>query len=314
MKNTVNSADEFEAVIQPIAGPVRIAPKNTKNFNSCISMSTLHRIGIALIDASPMHTIIEPQHNFYCLTVPLTKSLHIKDGNFRRGFSRDTAHLLCPDRELDTLITENCLFLGVTYMLDNLEEYAGKLLGSTDLLSAPKESSLSLTTPAGVNLVSLLSHICGQLCRDNPAQIPDLITAELEDDLVTALLLAMNETQRGTDEATLVNASKCQLGLAEDYLLDNLTNPVTRTKLADVAGASIRSLSRAFVKRHGIGPMRFLRERRLEAARMELINARPENTKVSDIALRYGFSELGKFSLLYKSVYKEKPSDTLKYQ
>jgi AraC-like DNA-binding protein len=59
--------------------------------------------------------------------------------------------------------------------------------------------------------------------------------------------------------------------------------------------------------------MRFLKERRLETVRMELINARPENTKISDIALRYGFNELGKFSLLYRSVYNEKPSETLKY-
>lgn len=46
---------------------------------------------------------------------------------------------------------------------------------------------------------------------------------------------------------------------------------------------------------------------------MELISARPENAKVSDIALRYGFTELGKFSLLYKSVYNERPSKTLKH-
>jgi transcriptional regulator GlxA family with amidase domain len=121
------------------------------------------------------------------------------------------------------------------------------------------------------------------------------------------------ESQRDADLQQADRESKCRIALAEDYLLDNLTSPVSRTRLAEIAGVSVRSLSRAFVRRHGIGPMRLLRERRLEAARMELISARPENAKVSDIALRYGFTELGKFSLLYKSVYNERPSKTLKH-
>ena len=58
--------------------------------------------------------------------------------------------------------------------------------------------------------------------------------------------------------------------------------------------------------------MRFLKERRMEAARLELINTGPDNSKVSDIALRYGFTELGKFSKFYKSLYKERPSETLR--
>jgi len=106
---------------------------------------------------------------------------------------------------------------------------------------------------------------------------------------------------------------KAQIAHVEDYMFANLINPVSRARLAEIAGVSVRSLSRAFVKRHGVGPMRFLKERRMEAVRMELINASPENTKISDVALQYGFTELGKFSLLYKSVYNEKPSETLKH-
>jgi transcriptional regulator GlxA family with amidase domain len=136
---------------------------------------------------------------------------------------------------------------------------------------------------------------------------------ELEDELITALLIAMEENQNDTKRQTTGRSEKVQLANAEDYLFSNLTNPVSRAELAEVAGVSIRSLSRAFMKRHGVGPMKFLKQRRLEAVRMELMNAQPKNTKVSDVALRYGFTELGKFSLLYKSIYNEKPSETLKF-
>ena len=268
---------------------------------------------MALLDIGPMHALIEPQHNFYCLTVPIVNSCYIKDASTRREFSRRTAHLLYPDRALDSQHKSHCQLLGVTYLVDNLNDITRKLLGDASALKPLNDCSLALTTPAGVNLVNLLSHVCGQVYRHDGAPMPELTAMELEDDLITALLLAMDENRSDQREQTFTATSKCQIGLAEDYLLANLTTAVSRTKLAEIAGVSIRSLSRAFVKRHGIGPMKFLRERRLEAVRMELINARPENAKVSDIALRYGFTELGKFSLFYRSVYNEKPSETLKH-
>ena len=308
-----DSADEFESIVQSVAGPIKITPRHKNRFRSSISVSRLSRIGIALIDIEPMRTLIEPQHNFYCLTVPIVNSCHIKDAGIRREYSRNTAHLMYPERALDSHHKAHCQLLGVTFMIDNLDDIARNLFGNTNALRPIKDCSLALTTPAGVNLVNQLSHICGQVYRDSKAPMSDLLAAELEDDLITALLLAMDENQPDIDDAPSGGASKCQVTLAEDYLLNHLTNTVSRSKLAEIAGVSVRSLSRAFVQRHGVGPMRFLKERRLEAARMELINARPENAKVSDIALRYGFSELGKFSLLYKSVYNEKPSETLKY-
>lgn len=46
----------------------------------------------------------------------------------------------------------------------------------------------------------------------------------------------------------------------------------------------------------------------MKAARIKLINADPVKTKVSGIALRYGFTELCRFSIFYK----ENPSETLR--
>ena len=308
-----DSADEFESIVQDVAGEIKITPSHKNRFRSSISVSKLPRIGMALIDIEPMHTLIEPQHNFYCLTMPIVNSCHIKESGSRREYSRNMAHIQYPGRALDCRHMPHSRLLGASFMIDNLDDIARKLLGSANALKPLNDCSLALTTPAGVNFVNQLSHICGQVYRGNKSPMSDSLAAELEDDLITALLLAMDENQPDTDDVPSGRVSNCQIALAEDFLLNNLASPVSRTQLADIAGVSIRSLSRAFVKRHGVGPMRFLKERRLEAARMELINAHPETTKVSDIALRYGFSELGKFSQLYKSVYNEKPSETLKY-
>jgi hypothetical protein len=218
----IGSADEFESVIKPISGTTRITPKYTKQFNASVSVSRLRRVGMALLDIEPMHARIEPQHNFYCLTVPFINSCHIKDANTRRVFSRNTAHLLYPDRALDSRHKGHCQLLGVTFMVDNLDDIARRLFGNASALEPLDDCSLSLTTPAGVNLVNLLSHVCGQVYREEPAPMTDLTAVELEDDLISALLLAMDENQHDTDVASSGNVSKCQIALAEDYLLDYL--------------------------------------------------------------------------------------------
>jgi len=312
-KASVASADEFEAALKAVAGSIRITPKYANSFNADISAMRLHRIGMALMDIDPMHTLIEPQHNFYCLSVPIVNSCGIKDAFSRHEYTRNMAHLLYPDRMLDSQHKERGKLLGVTFMIDNLDDITVKLLGNANALKPLDGCSLSLTTPAGTNLVHKLTHACGANNRNSTALDSELTSKELEDDLITALLIAMEESQYDTVQQTTGRTEKVQIANAEDYLFSNLTNPVSRAELAEVAGVSIRSLSRAFMRRHGVGPMKFLKQRRMEAVRMELINAQHKNTKVSDVALRYGFAELGKFSLLYKSLYNEKPSETLKY-
>ena len=98
---------------------------------------------------------------------------------------------------------------------------------------------------------------------------------------------------------------------AEQYLCANLESPVTRDRVADIAGVSIRTLSRAFMKRHGVGPITFLRQRRLEAAYRDLLGSKAEDTSVTDVAMRYGFAHLGKFSIVYRRTFGESPSTTL---
>ncbi len=188
-----DSADEFESVLQPVAGAIRITPRHQNHFRAAMSVSRLPRIGMALLDIGPMHALIEPQHNFYCLTVPILDSCYIKDASTSREFSRNTAHLLYPDRALDSRHKSRCQLLGVTYMVDNLDDIARKLLGDASALKPLNDCSLALSTPAGVSLVNLLSHICGQVYRHDGAPMSELTAMELEDDLITALLLALDE-------------------------------------------------------------------------------------------------------------------------
>ena len=98
---------------------------------------------------------------------------------------------------------------------------------------------------------------------------------------------------------------------AERFIIDHLSESVSLTDVANAANMKIRTLSRAFHMIHGVSPMVYLRIRRLEATRTELLNVDPSSTTVTDIAMRYGFQHLGRFSGHYREMFYEFPSETL---
>ena len=83
--------------------------------------------------------------------------------------------------------------------------------------------------------------------------------------------------------------------------------------LARAASLSARTLQRQFQVFLGQTPLAKLRDIRFDRARRELLQA-AAGAKVMDIALRWGFPHLGRFSIEYRRRYGETPSQTIKRQ
>jgi transcriptional regulator GlxA family with amidase domain len=116
----------------------------------------------------------------------------------------------------------------------------------------------------------------------------------------------------GADDLPPALPGDDRLRRAEEFLGASVSKPVSLAKVAAVAGVSVRTLSRGFRERHGIGPMGFLRRLRLEAARRDLLLADPAETSVTEVAHRYGLAHLGRFAVAYRSLFGESPSETLR--
>jgi len=97
----------------------------------------------------------------------------------------------------------------------------------------------------------------------------------------------------------------------EDYLETHLHTPVYVADLCALTGASERTLRNAFHTVYGLGPTRYLVQRRLAAARRALRHAQPGDT-VTSIATRNGLWDLGRFAADYRTLYGEPPSATLR--
>jgi AraC-like DNA-binding protein len=175
--------------------------------------------------------------------------------------------------------TENkCSVLATSIFLEPLEAYAHRLAQSDDIRNLETARHLGRSSPDGLNLQRALVKTWTSLLAAAHDVRSALVFKELEDELLARFVL-VTDLELGKYESK-PTPSPAYLHTAEEYLCANLESPVTRhpspvtrDRLAETAGVSIRTLSRAFMKRHGIGPMAFLKQRRFEATYRELLGA-----------------------------------------
>lgn len=97
-----------------------------------------------------------------------------------------------------------------------------------------------------------------------------------------------------------------------EHIHANAELPLTTTGLAEVAEVSVRTLQDAFARHVGASPMTYLRGVRFDRAREELLRTSPDETTIGDVARRWGFAHLGRFSVDYRRRFGERPSETLR--
>lgn len=113
------------------------------------------------------------------------------------------------------------------------------------------------------------------------------------------------------DEASHLPSAMKSVRMVEDYLEMTGDRPLHISEICSRLHLSRRSLHRAFHEIFGIGPVTFLRQKRLCTVYSILKASSAGETTVSEVAIQQGFVELGRFSHDYRVMFGEYPSQTL---
>jgi len=98
----------------------------------------------------------------------------------------------------------------------------------------------------------------------------------------------------------------------EAYVRGHAGIAIPLSELCRIVGLSERSLRNAFYEVRGASPKRCLRGDRLQDARQALRRAVANETTVTGVATELGFFELGRFAQVYREMFGEPPSATLR--
>lgn len=98
---------------------------------------------------------------------------------------------------------------------------------------------------------------------------------------------------------------------AIDYMRANLHKSLTMIDIAEAVGISDRYLQLGFRRFHDTTPALFLRRIRLEAVHAEL-SCSQNRLPIHEVALKWGFTHMGRFAAQYRAVFGVSPSETVK--
>jgi len=97
------------------------------------------------------------------------------------------------------------------------------------------------------------------------------------------------------------------------YIDINIKDDIDFHTMAKASNVSIRTIYNQFSKYFGLTPKRYIRKAKMINLREELVrNTNLRN--VTQAALDYGFTHLGRFSSEYREMFGELPSETIKYR
>ena len=203
-----------------------------------------------------------------------------------------------------------CHWGSISLSPDDLSE-AGRALVGRDL---PASSVAHLIRPRP-QLVSRLLNL-HKASAELAATVPDLlahpkVAKAMEQELVRAMVACIADPaagERGSSDrhCTMV------MRRFEQVLQANMDQPLYVAELCAQLGVPDRTL-RAQCREHlGMSPHRYLWLRRMHMARRALASADATAKGVTEIALDYGFWELGRFAVAYRKLFGELPSVTLR--
>ncbi|MDR7279249.1 helix-turn-helix transcriptional regulator [Catenuloplanes atrovinosus] len=108
------------------------------------------------------------------------------------------------------------------------------------------------------------------------------------------------------------DAHPATLRRATAYVDAHAAEPITVADIAAAASTTGRAVQAAFRRHRGITPMAYLRQVRLDGAHRDLRAAAPgSGTTVEEIAARWGFHTVARFTSLYRRQYGTAPRRTL---
>lgn len=135
---------------------------------------------------------------------------------------------------------------------------------------------------------------------------------QLEEFVMSSLLYShrSNYTEQLASRAPPAHRAVRQ---ACDFIRRNLADPISVDDIAAAGGVGVRTIQNLFAQQLGQTPTSYLKNERLERARSDLADA-PGNSglTVTDVAMRWGFTHLGRFATVYRSRFGETPSQTLR--
>jgi AraC-like DNA-binding protein len=179
-------------------------------------------------------------------------------------------------------------------------------------LASPRQPITLVPSPAAMANLQRLHAACCGLAVDAPEILTNPEAARgIEQALIGAMADCLGGAS-GPKERRGNRLHSSVMGRFRALVEENADRALYMAEISAAIGVSGRTLRSCCSEHLGMGASQYLILRRLHLAHRALRQSASHATTVTEAATRYGFWELGRFSVRYKSLFGEMPSQTLR--
>ncbi len=160
------------------------------------------------------------------------------------------------------------------------------------------------------SLLDYIGFICNEFNRGSTMLRSDGVRAGIENTFITLLRAMLFPDQ--VSSASNSNIVPGFVHRAERFIQQHLTEDIHLEDIVKAAGVPARTLHYGFRRFRSSTPIRWLRQKRFEQARQDLLAGARDGLQVIDVAHRYWMHHGGRFAINYQKLFGEAPSTTLR--
>src|SRR5262245_59586537 len=213
-----------------------------------------------------------------------------------------------PGSEIDAIYRSGAWYVTIAMVPSDLTS----VLGGEDRLSDPRCWNMRgvrhvdplLGEEARRRLASIILNLKCNIVSPS-AQAVDFLRRSIIEAFVISSLNALPQ-----DRAPSLSTGARLVSEVESYVDAAEGRPVHISELCSALRVARRTLHRSFVDTLNIGPVGYLRRRRLSSIQAVLSRDDRATATIADIAFEYGFSDPGRFAAYYRSLFGVSPSQT----
>ncbi|WP_128971217.1 AraC family transcriptional regulator [Bradyrhizobium tropiciagri] len=205
----------------------------------------------------------------------------------------------------------NHRYCGMSLPEDELSAALATVVG-TDFLEKQLATRVVRPRPELMSRLLKMHQTAGELARTTPDVLESPELRRGFEQQMSYLMVRCLAEGAGIETTAGRRRHDAIIARLEDYLAENSDRAIYLTELCAATNVSERTLRSACEEHLGMAPIRYLTMRRMYLVRRALLRADASKATVTHIVTNYGFWELGRFSVAYRTLFGELPSETLR--
>lgn len=249
--------------------------------------------------------------SFYNVSLPVSGEQQLSLGSCKSYSDTQCGMVISPTQVVSLEMSAECRKLLVKIPRLKMEAALQRLLGHGLHKPLVFESSMDLDFGEISSWWRTVKFMLDEQGKEGSLYQDGPMLEAVEQLLIEGLLLGQPHNYHRELEQQAASVLPAYVRRAENFILENAQKPITKKDIIEAAGVPDRTLYEGFKRFGKTSPMRYLKDLRMDRVREELLASDGVST-ITDIAMRWWFTHLGRFSAEYKQRFGELPSETVK--